>query len=227
MSNTNNTMQTQTSNTLHNAIMEAGGKDRPPICTIYLEVNNIFGGNYDTSNTQVNQGHEEHIDDPTLESSVCKIRRFKMMKCSFNADEEYIAIKESEYLNHLKENLDAFRELLRIIDEGWVMATPDEEGRGKKKDLTIRKSMIWNTPKSVVGDKVSTASAATTVSAATTTTVTITTVGDITLAQALEEIKKPVIEPVKPMKRKDQIRLDEEATLKLQAAFDEEERLAR
>nr|GEW40894.1 hypothetical protein [Tanacetum cinerariifolium] len=29
MSNTNNTMQTQTSNTLHNAILEAGGKDRP------------------------------------------------------------------------------------------------------------------------------------------------------------------------------------------------------
>nr|GEV22622.1 hypothetical protein [Tanacetum cinerariifolium] len=31
MSNANNTMQTQTSNTLHNAIMEAGGKDRPPM----------------------------------------------------------------------------------------------------------------------------------------------------------------------------------------------------
>nr|GEW45431.1 hypothetical protein [Tanacetum cinerariifolium] len=31
MSNTNNTMQTQTSNALHNAIMEAGGKDRPPM----------------------------------------------------------------------------------------------------------------------------------------------------------------------------------------------------
>nr|GFA32276.1 hypothetical protein [Tanacetum cinerariifolium] len=31
MSTTNNTMQTQTSNTLHNAIMEAGGKDRPPM----------------------------------------------------------------------------------------------------------------------------------------------------------------------------------------------------
>nr|GFA96583.1 hypothetical protein [Tanacetum cinerariifolium] len=29
MSNTNNTMQTQTSNALHNAIMETGGKDRP------------------------------------------------------------------------------------------------------------------------------------------------------------------------------------------------------
>ncbi|GJR49071.1 hypothetical protein Tco_1317174 [Tanacetum coccineum] len=99
---------------------------------------------------------------------------------------------------------------------------------------------------------------ATTVSAATTTTATITTVDDITLAQALMEIKstKPkekwvviqelgestttissqqsqdkgkgiLIEPVKPMKKKDLIRLDEEVALKLQAEFDEEERLAR
>nr|GFD14721.1 hypothetical protein [Tanacetum cinerariifolium] len=34
-------------------------------------------------------------------------------------------------------------------------------------------------------------------------------------------------EPMKPKKRKDQIRLDEEASLKLQAEFDEEERLVR
>nr|GFA81062.1 hypothetical protein [Tanacetum cinerariifolium] len=33
MSNINNNMQTQTSNTLHNAIMEAGSKDRPPMLT--------------------------------------------------------------------------------------------------------------------------------------------------------------------------------------------------
>ncbi|GJS03611.1 hypothetical protein Tco_0320119 [Tanacetum coccineum] len=92
----------------------------------YLEINNIFGRNYDTSNAQDNQGHEEHRDDPTLEPSVCKIRRFEMMY-SFNADEEYIAIKESEYLNHLKDNLDAYRELLRIIREGWVVTTPNEE----------------------------------------------------------------------------------------------------
>nr|GEX62792.1 hypothetical protein [Tanacetum cinerariifolium] len=87
------------------------------------------------------------------------------------------------------------------------------------------------------GDILTTASVATVVCAATTTTATITTVGDITLAQALEEIKstKPKekgidiqeLEPVKPMKMKDQIRLDEEADLKLQAAFDKEERLAR
>nr|GEV35935.1 hypothetical protein [Tanacetum cinerariifolium] len=66
-------------------------------------------------------------------------------------------------------------------------------------------------------------------------TVTITS-EEITLAQALEALKtsKPkdngkgimIEEPVKP-KKKDQIRLDEEAAKKLQAEFDEEERLAR
>ncbi|GKG47418.1 hypothetical protein Tco_0506903, partial [Tanacetum coccineum] len=34
MSNTNNTMQTQTPNALHNAIMEAGGKDRLPMLAL-------------------------------------------------------------------------------------------------------------------------------------------------------------------------------------------------
>nr|GEX95163.1 hypothetical protein [Tanacetum cinerariifolium]GEX99007.1 hypothetical protein [Tanacetum cinerariifolium] len=83
----------------------------------YLEVNNIVGRNYYTSNAQYNQGHEQCKDDPTLKPSVCKIMRFKMMKYSFNADKEYIAIKESEYLNNSKDNLDTYRELLRIIDE--------------------------------------------------------------------------------------------------------------
>nr|GEU40010.1 putative ribonuclease H-like domain-containing protein [Tanacetum cinerariifolium] len=65
------------------------------------------------------------------------------------------------------------------------------------------------------------------------TTITITTY-DITLVQALEalETSKPkgkgimIEEPVKP-KKKDQIRLVEEAAKKLQAKFDEEKRLAR
>ncbi|GJZ87870.1 hypothetical protein Tco_0659652 [Tanacetum coccineum] len=87
---------------------------------------------------------------------------------------------------------------------------------------------------SAAGNVVSTASAATTISVATTTT---DDDGDITLTQALIEMKsyKPrwkgckgiLIELVKPMKKKDQIRRDEEAALKLQAEFDEEERLAR
>ncbi|GJY11414.1 putative ribonuclease H-like domain-containing protein [Tanacetum coccineum] len=67
---------------------------------------------------------------------------------------------------------------------------------------------------SAAGDKVSTASAATTVSAATTTTATIST----------DKGKGILIEPVK---KKDQILLDEETALNLQAEFNEEERLAR
>ncbi|GKB69439.1 hypothetical protein Tco_0930851 [Tanacetum coccineum] len=63
-------------------------------------------------------------------------------------------------------------------------------------------------------------------------TVTITT-EEITLAQALEALKtsKPKVKGIffksQPMKKKDLIRLDEEVALKLQAKFDEEERLAR
>ncbi|GJZ72521.1 hypothetical protein Tco_0636372 [Tanacetum coccineum] len=76
------------------------------------------------------------------------------------------------------------------------------------------------------GNVISTAGGATTVSAVTTTTGDD---GDITLAQALIEMKSKgiLIEPVKPIKKKDLIRLDEEVDLKLQAEFDEEERLLR
>ncbi|GJZ34289.1 hypothetical protein Tco_0580106, partial [Tanacetum coccineum] len=85
-----------------------------------------------------------------------------------------------------------------------------------------------------------------TVSSATTTTTTTTMVSDveITLAQSLVElksakpkadkdkgkgimIKEPVVEQVKPMKRLEQIRLNEELSFKLQAEEEEEERLAR
>ncbi|GKA63739.1 hypothetical protein Tco_0763345 [Tanacetum coccineum] len=87
---------------------------------------------------------------------------------------------------------------------------------------------------SAAGDKVSTAGAATTVSVATTTTTTI--VDEITLAQALQELKstKPKVkgiifiepeEPVKKLSKKDQLKLDEEIARKLQAAIDEEERI--
>ncbi|GJU51002.1 hypothetical protein Tco_1220557, partial [Tanacetum coccineum] len=40
MSNTNTNLQTQSSNALHNAIMEAGGKDRPPMLVRSVEIHN-------------------------------------------------------------------------------------------------------------------------------------------------------------------------------------------
>ncbi|GKE16623.1 hypothetical protein Tco_1424200 [Tanacetum coccineum] len=49
----------------------------------------------------------------------------------------------------------------------------------------------------------------------------------ISSQQSQDKGKEILIKPVKPMQKKDLIRLDEEVALKLQAEFDEEERLAR
>ncbi|GJT33424.1 hypothetical protein Tco_0923843 [Tanacetum coccineum] len=95
----------------------------------YLDVNRVFGRDYEASNisdTQESQRHEEQNGNPNPKQSNCKIIRFETMKYSFDDDKNYITIKETEYLNHSKDSLDAYQELLRLIDEGWVVTTPDE-----------------------------------------------------------------------------------------------------
>ncbi|GJZ57627.1 hypothetical protein Tco_0613121 [Tanacetum coccineum] len=91
----------------------------------YLGTNQIFGAS-NVGSTRENQGYDKHMGNETPEQSVCKIRRFEMMKYSFSNNEEYITIKESDYLNNSKKGLDAYRELLRLTNEGWVLTTPDE-----------------------------------------------------------------------------------------------------
>ncbi|GJS25604.1 hypothetical protein Tco_0454236 [Tanacetum coccineum] len=136
---------------------------------------------------------------------------------------------------------------VNVLDGEEVFVAKQEVAANKENDevnVVEEVVKIINTAKlitdavqvSAIGNVVSTGGAATTVSAATTTT---DDDGDITLAQALIEMKstKPknkgdkgkriLIEHVKPMKKKDQIRRDEETSLMLQAEFDEEERLAR
>nr|GEZ31134.1 hypothetical protein [Tanacetum cinerariifolium] len=55
------------------------------------------------SDTQDSQEHKKKHHDP----SVCRVRRFEMIKYSFDADDEYVAIKEHEYPNHSRTNIDA------------------------------------------------------------------------------------------------------------------------
>ncbi|GKC02938.1 hypothetical protein Tco_0994548 [Tanacetum coccineum] len=81
---------------------------------------------YEASNTGCTQENQEHKGDPIPEPSSCKVRRFEMMKYSFDDDEKYITIKESEHLKYSKDSLDAYLELLRLIDDGWVVTTPYE-----------------------------------------------------------------------------------------------------
>ncbi|GJX21281.1 hypothetical protein Tco_0223958 [Tanacetum coccineum] len=57
------------------------------------------------------------------ELPVCNIKRYMMIKYSFNDDEEYVVVKEVEY-NDLtvtrKEACRAYQEIFWIIDEGWM-----------------------------------------------------------------------------------------------------------
>nr|GEW68315.1 hypothetical protein [Tanacetum cinerariifolium] len=131
---------------------------------------------------------------------------------------------------------DAEKEMFNVdVLDGWevFVAKHEVSVKGVNDEVNIVEEVVEviDTAKLIIDTAQD--NAATTVGAATTTTTTITTVDDITLAQALKEIKSKgiliecVIEPVKPMKRKYQIRFDEESALKLQAAFVEKERLAR
>ncbi|GJX10453.1 putative reverse transcriptase domain-containing protein [Tanacetum coccineum] len=56
------------------------------------------------------------------EQPVCNIRRYMMIKYSFNDDEEYVSVKEDEY-NDLtvtrKEACRAYQEIFQIMNEGW------------------------------------------------------------------------------------------------------------
>ncbi|GJT57700.1 hypothetical protein Tco_0992754 [Tanacetum coccineum] len=92
----------------------------------HLDTNHISKRNHETSNIGCSQEDQEHKDDPIPEPSKCKVRKFEMMKYLFNDEEEYITIKESEHLNHSKNSLDAYRELLHLTNEGWVVTTPIE-----------------------------------------------------------------------------------------------------
>ncbi|GJR15945.1 hypothetical protein Tco_0798597 [Tanacetum coccineum] len=105
--------------------METDEDDDPDdIAEIFKIEGNLFDFetplNYGANNVGNTQDNKKEHHDP----SICNVRIFKMIKYSFNADEEYVAIKEHEYLDHLRTNIDAcqaYRELFRIMDEEWLV----------------------------------------------------------------------------------------------------------
>ncbi|GJX20567.1 hypothetical protein Tco_0223244 [Tanacetum coccineum] len=81
----------------------------------------------DNASNHTNDKVEEHkercnlFDDTAHDASVCKIRRFEMIKYSSGQDEEYVAIKECEYNDWTRTNEDAcraYQDIFRSIDEG-------------------------------------------------------------------------------------------------------------
>ncbi|GJS82817.1 hypothetical protein Tco_0749358 [Tanacetum coccineum] len=81
---------------------------------------NIYA-NYDDA-YEINHEREELCE--VRESPVCNVRRYMMIKYSFNNDDEYVAIKEDEYDDLTitrKEACLAYQEIFRIMDEGWMV----------------------------------------------------------------------------------------------------------
>nr|GEX37723.1 hypothetical protein [Tanacetum cinerariifolium] len=93
------------------------------------ELNNEVWRRWDdsTHNHEMNdytKTDEERCNDIANNASVCKIRRFEMIKYSFGQDEEYVAIKECECDDFTKTNEDAcraYQEIFYSMDEGWVV----------------------------------------------------------------------------------------------------------
>ncbi|GJU43090.1 putative ribonuclease H-like domain-containing protein [Tanacetum coccineum] len=177
-------------------------------------------------------------------------RLYKERIDAIDADEEITLVS----VQHVDEEMFD----VNILDGEEVFVAKQKVTTNKENDeVNVVKEVVEVI--SAAGNAVSTGGVATTVSAATTTT---DDDGDITLAQALIEMKstKPkvkgvvlqemgesttaissqlssqqsqnkgkgiMIDHVKPMKKKDQISFNEETAKKLQAEFDEEERLAR
>ncbi|GJZ27344.1 hypothetical protein Tco_0571597 [Tanacetum coccineum] len=93
-----------------------------------------YGHNYGAENAgyaQDNQEHKMEHHDP----STYRVRRFEMIKYSLDAEDEYVSIKEHECFDHSKTNIDtcqAYRELFRIMEEGWLVTKAcDERKEGK------------------------------------------------------------------------------------------------
>ncbi|GJW66796.1 hypothetical protein Tco_0121220 [Tanacetum coccineum] len=146
-----------------------------------------------------------------------------------NVDEDIIDADEEITLVSVQ-NVDEEMFDVNVLDGDEVFVAKQNVVEEVVEVINNDKLIVVDAQVSAAGNVVSTAGAATTVSTATTTTdddelCESTTI--ISSQQSQDKGKGILIEPVKPMKKKDQIRRDEETALMLQAEFDEEERLAR
>ncbi|GJY48917.1 hypothetical protein Tco_0438873 [Tanacetum coccineum] len=96
-----------------------------------LRNNVIMEGEYE------NETHKEGRElcgIKTHEVPVCQIKRYKMIKYSFNDEEEYVAVKEDDYddlTNTSKEARRAYQEIFRMMNEGWMVTRTEWEAEEK------------------------------------------------------------------------------------------------
>ncbi|GJX58747.1 hypothetical protein Tco_0290137 [Tanacetum coccineum] len=84
---------------------------------------NIYTNNDDAYEINHEDNEREELCE-VHELPVCYVRRYMLIKYSFNNDEEYVAVKEDEYDDLTitrKEACQAYQEIFRIMDEGWMV----------------------------------------------------------------------------------------------------------
>ncbi|GJR08712.1 hypothetical protein Tco_0791364 [Tanacetum coccineum] len=86
----------------------------------------IFYHDYDEGEYE-NKTHEEGHELCGIKTRVvpvCQIKIYKMIKYSFNDEEEYVSVKEDEYNNLTitsEEACRAYQEIVQMMDEGWMV----------------------------------------------------------------------------------------------------------
>ncbi|GKC48008.1 hypothetical protein Tco_1065730 [Tanacetum coccineum] len=107
-----------------------------PMCKAFKEFNYLLQIDPDllTKDIEGFKTYEDYRDDWIYNKSeelcevhelpMCNIRRYVMIKYSFNNDEKYVAVKEDEYDDLTitrAEACQAYQEIFRIMDEGWMV----------------------------------------------------------------------------------------------------------
>ncbi|GKD03364.1 hypothetical protein Tco_1178338 [Tanacetum coccineum] len=159
-------------------------------------------------------------DEESLGEDVSKQGRIN----AIDANEDITLVNDQDYADMFDVNTLTGDEVLaeQEVTTKDVNLTVDEVTLAQA--LAALKSLKPNVKANVVEEPSIPVSAANTkVSAATTTT----TATNLTPMKGIDKGKGIMVEPKKPLKKKDQINFDEQEAIRLQSEFDEEERLAR
>ncbi|GJS67228.1 hypothetical protein Tco_0681792 [Tanacetum coccineum] len=97
---------------IYKARFEESWEDATPrvmkFCAWNYGENNVGDTQDSQEHKKEHEGNEHTLSfKPTHDLSVCHVRRFEMIKYSFDADDEYVAIKEHECFDHSRTNIDA------------------------------------------------------------------------------------------------------------------------
>ncbi|GJR34006.1 hypothetical protein Tco_1209690 [Tanacetum coccineum] len=102
--------------------------------------------NYDDA-YEINHEHNKSKELCEVhEQLVCDIRRYIMIKYSFNDDEEYVGVKEDGYddltVTRKEAGLPRFQEIFQIMDEGWMVTRAEIKRKAEEKSLLNLKNSL-------------------------------------------------------------------------------------